>query len=94
MDAEETSDALAVRLKDLSHILEDQAEMLDPGGSHRADLDALAQWWAVGQRYEPGAPEPTPRRTKGRQARRLRDIPDADGPPSDAYDEPPWRESG
>ena len=71
IDAEEVSDALAIRLKDLSHILEDQAEMLDPDGSHRADLDALAEWWAEGQRYEPGyqAPKPTPRRTKGPRTR-------------------------
>ena len=87
MDAEETSDALAVRLKDLSHILDDQAEMLDPDGTHRADLDALAQWWAVGQRYEPGAPEPTPRRAKLRPSRppRPKNVLPRDVYPRDDY---------
>ena len=109
MDAEETSDALAVRLKDLSHILDDQAEMLDPDGSHRADLDALAQWWAVGQRYEPGAPEPTPRRAKPRPSRppRPKNVLPRDVHPRDDYprdipdldiddedDDPLWLESG
>ena len=87
IDAEEISDALAIRLKDLSHILEDQAEMLDPDGSHRADLDALAEWWALGQRYEPGyqPPKPTPRRAKAQRTRpprpkvtQSRDIADED----------------
>ena len=96
MDAEETSDALAIRLKDLSHILEDQAEMLDPDGSHRADLDALAEWWALGQRYEPGyqPPKPTPRRAKAQRTRpprpkvtQSRDIADEDVPDLDIDDE-------
>lgn len=109
MEAEETSDALTVRVKDLSHILEDQAQMLDPDGSHRADLDALAQWWAIGQRYEPGAPEPPPRRTKRRQSRPPRprdvlpkDVHSRDADPrdipdldlDDEDDEPLWLESG
>ena len=96
MEAEATSDALAIRLKDLSHILEDQAEMLDPDGSHRADLDALAEWWALGQRYEPGyqPPKPTPRRAKAQRTRpprpkvtQSRDIPDDDVPDLDIDDE-------
>ena len=87
MEAEETSDALAVRVKDLSHILEDHAEMLDPDGSQRIDLDALAEWWALGQRYEPGyqPPKPTPRRAKAQRTRpplpkvtQSRDIADDD----------------
>ena len=110
MEAEATSDALAVRLKDLSHILEDQAEMLDPDGSHRADLDALAEWWALGQRYEPGyqPPKPTPRRAKAQRTRpprpkdvQSRDIPDEDVPDEDDIDdeddfddEPLWLDSG
>ena len=89
IDAEEVSDALAIRLKDLSHILEDQAEMLDPDGSHRADLDALAEWWALGQRYEPGyqPPEPTPRQAKRRQPRPPRpwDVHPKDVHPRDDY---------
>ena len=110
MEAEATSDALAIRLKDLSHILEDQAEMLDPDGSHRADLDELAEWWALGQRYEPGyqPPKPPPRRAKAKRTRpprpkdvQSRDIPDEDVPDEDDIDdeddfddEPLWLDSG
>ena len=109
MEAEETSDALAVRVKDLSHILDDQAEMLDPDGSQRIDLDALAEWWAIGQRYEPGyqPPKPPPRRAKAQPTRpprprvtQSRDIPDDDVPDLDIDDEddfdddPLWLESG
>ena len=87
MEAEATSDALAVRVKDLSHILDEQAEMLDPDGSQRIDLDALAQWWAEGQRYEPGyqAPKPTPRRAKAPRTRspRPRDVHAKDVHPKD-----------
>ena len=71
MEAEEISDALAVRVKDLSHILDDQAELLDPDGAQRANLDRIAAWWAEGQRYEPGyqPPEPPPRKAKARRTR-------------------------
>ena len=96
MEAEETSDALAVRVKDLSHILEDHADMLDPDGSQRVDLDALAEWWAIGQRYEPGyqPPKPTPRRAKAQRTRpprprvtQSRDIADDDVLDEDIPDE-------
>ena len=106
IDAEEVSDALAIRVKDLSHILEEQAEMLDPDGSERANLDRIAAWWAEGQRYEPGyqAPKPPPRRAKGQRTRpprpkdaQSRDIPDEDVPDLDIDDEDDealWLESG
>ena len=91
MDVEETSDALAVRLKHLSYILDDQAEMLDPDGTHRAALDELAQWWAAGQRYERGfeAPEPPLRRAKRRPSRppRPKDFQSRDVPSRDVYPE-------
>ena len=101
MEAEETSDALAIRLKDLSHILEDQAEMLDPDGSQRAALADLAAWWAAGQAHEPGyeAPEPKPAKPKPRRPKRRPNRPprprDAQYEAQrDADHEPPWRESG
>ena len=89
MEAEETSDALAVRVRDLSHILEDQAETLDPDGTQRANLDRIAAWWAEGQRYEPGyqAPKPALRRAKRRPSRppRPRDVHPKDVHPRDDY---------
>ena len=96
-DAEEFSDALAIRLKDLSHILDDQAEALDPDGTQRAALADLTAWWAAGQAHEPGyqPPEPAPRRPKRQRTRppRPRDTPPGDAQ-HDADHEPPWRESG
>ena len=99
MEVEETSDALAARVKDLSHILEDQADTLDPDGAQRANLDRLAAWWAEGQRYEPGAQTPKPQSPKSRslksqrpKARRVRpprpkDLHPKDVPDDDVEDE-------
>jgi hypothetical protein len=77
MEVEDVSDALAIRVKDLSHILEDQADLLDPDGSERANLDRIAAWWAEGQRYEPGyqAPKPQSPKAKGRKAKARRTRP-------------------
>jgi hypothetical protein len=77
MEVEDVSDALAVRVKDLSHILEDQADLLDPDGSERANLDRIAAWWAEGQRYEPGYQPPKPQspKAKGRNAKARRTRP-------------------
>jgi hypothetical protein len=72
METEDVSDALAVRVKDLSHILEDQADLLDPDGAERANLDRIAAWWAEGQRYEPGYQPPKPLSPKSRSPKQQR----------------------
>ena len=48
-DLDVSDQSLGIRLKDLSHLLEARAELLDPDGVQRAALAEIAAWWAVGQ---------------------------------------------
>ena len=68
-------------IQNLRRLVLDEAATLDPDGAHAEALSRYAAWWAEGQKYEPGADEPEPRRTR-RSAR-----------PRDAASDPPWRSS-
>ena len=48
-DLDVSDQSLGIRLKDLSHLLEARADLLDPDGHQRAALAEVAAWWAVGQ---------------------------------------------
>ena len=48
-DLEISDPSLGLRLKDITHLLEARADLLDPDGHQRAALAEVAAWWAVGQ---------------------------------------------
>ena len=57
-DLDVSDQSLGIRLKDLSHLLEARADLLDPDGHQRAALAEVAAWWAVGQPQKLSAQTP------------------------------------
>ena len=57
-DLEAPDQSIALRVDDLSHLLETRADLLDPDGRERAALAEVAASWAVSQPRLPGAPTP------------------------------------
>ena len=95
-DLEVSDQSLGIRLKDLSHVLEARADLLDPDGRQRAALAEIAAWWAAGQPQLPAAqlPGAKPAR-RPRPASKSHAWParPADAPP-DPNPHPVWRGSG
>ena len=83
-DHETCDDALLARFKDLAGLLDEQADQLDPDGTHRAALAQINARWAKGQTdpdREPSEPEVQRRRGPKRLRRRDPDAPPSPGPP-------------
>ncbi len=90
-DLEVCDQSLGIRLKDLSHVLEARADLLDPDGVQRAALAEIAAWWAAGQ---PQLPSTKPAR-RPRPVGKPRPWPTRPAdPPSDPHAHAVWRGSG
>ncbi|WP_309607100.1 hypothetical protein [Phenylobacterium sp.] len=100
-DLEVSDQSLGIRLKDLSHLLEARADLLDPDGQQRAALAEVAAWWAVGQPQTPCAQTPDNAAASGKTSRRPRSAGTSRDLPVRSPETPPspspmavWRGSG
>lgn len=92
-DHETSETSLAILTRDLSSLLDDQADQLDPDGSRRATLADIASWWAEGQHDAPRSDPAGERSAVQRPARPPRRRSNRAAGPVMGPD-PPWRSSG
>lgn len=89
--------SLNARFKDIASLLDEQADLLDPDGRHRAALAEVTDWWALAETgpdlaREPGSPPETEPQRRRRLQRLRRRADDPPGPITGP--DPPRRRSG